>query len=689
MRALFLIALVFSGLAHARDDYALYDGKSGAMCPWYNKGGHFRWQRLGGDWSDKDGTLHGTVPFTTLSLPTNNVGQFVEIDVTSIMDAEGFVLSGLKGPTKFHSRESTTGTGPVLIAVAADGTETALPVIADTDVDKIKIDGNCSSFASLGTSPTVSTAATIMLQFPPLPAGTISARIRMQVAAWFQPMTVGLYKLEVPRKVSPPVTTGFAAKYPNDIGIETDPATICHEPFEDLGGTQHHAERAVSWITRTFGEPPQPNANYRDNWMIDGGRFPFEWPFVSWKENGGFIGSGLDIHFVSHIMGGTKVPGCNIKGKMGKELEEAYVRYYVWFDDGFKLPISCDGGKLPGLSGNGGPRPCGFAGDVPNGYCGWQMRQGMTYNCDAKNPTHGKLTLKTYAYWPGMAPQGSISYGVDFNYTDLGPHGNVEIGQWHCVEQRIKINDQGVKNGELHAWVNGRLAYVRNDLEYRYPLTVQNPVYAGNEINGIKHMTGNLHTGGKDPLGGYYRLKGYDGHVRYDQVVVATERIGCANVDGTPPPPPPPPVEICDGVDNDGDGEIDEGCPPPPPPPVEECGDGIDNDQDGQVDEGCAPPPAEVCDNGIDDDLDGQIDEGCPPPKTDLDRALEALAKAMDDLEAATTRITALEASLAASEAELSAAQAALAAALQAQAEAEAALEAAQETINQVREIVQ
>ena len=124
----------------------------------------------------------------------------------------------------------------------------------------------------------------------------------------------------------------------------------------------------------------------------------------------------------------------------------------------------------------------------------------------------------------------------------------------------------------------------------------------------------------------------------------------CKNgvIECTPNQTPKP--EECNGLDDDCDGVIDNGnpggglpcatgkpgicavgttnckngkieCVPNKQPEAEVC-DGIDNNCDGRVDEGvrnacglCGPVPKEIC-NGIDDDCNGKIDDGavCDDP---------------------------------------------------------------------------
>jgi len=77
-----------------------------------------------------------------------------------------------------------------------------------------------------------------------------------------------------------------------------------------------------------------------------------------------------------------------------------------------------------------------------------------------------------------------------------------------------------------------------------------------------------------------------------------------------------PQDEVCDGIDNDCDGVVDDGAGASTT--EINCEDGIDNDCDGKTDcedeecPSCCVPVAEICDNGVDDDCDGLVD--CSDP---------------------------------------------------------------------------
>jgi hypothetical protein len=84
------------------------------------------------------------------------------------------------------------------------------------------------------------------------------------------------------------------------------------------------------------------------------------------------------------------------------------------------------------------------------------------------------------------------------------------------------------------------------------------------------------------------------------------------------------PGQCSDGIDNDGDGFIDEDdpdCGETPPPDDTECSDGIDNDEDGATDgfdRDCTGPDDDdesgsdepECSDGVDNDRDRKIDFG-------------------------------------------------------------------------------
>ena len=82
------------------------------------------------------------------------------------------------------------------------------------------------------------------------------------------------------------------------------------------------------------------------------------------------------------------------------------------------------------------------------------------------------------------------------------------VGQWHCVESHVRLNDAGASNGVFEFWVNGNLEATRNDLNW-----VGN--YSAYGINSVF-------------LENYWNSGSPKAQERYfDNLVVSTQRIGC------------------------------------------------------------------------------------------------------------------------------------------------------------------
>lgn len=509
-----LLAYVFlictSAVANS-DDYVLYDGPTGAACRWYNQGADFKWKHYGGDWRDALGNAQGNVPLDTVSIKIRQRGT-VQFDVTAAMTADGFVLRNIggEGPVSFKARES--GVPPRLIVKLDDQSTIVLSAIADTYIAYDHSAGKCYSYASVGKGKGVSTVGPIYIQFPPVPVNAISATLVMTIKTAYKDVTVGAFSFSAPRPPRQPVTTGFASQFPGDIGIERHRSVLYAESWTE--------QDRDAWWRKTFNH--RPNLDRDVNWAQDGGRFPTTWYGDYRKESEGVNGEpGLLIHFPSHSQGWTKAPSFDVVKATGEEADELFVRYYVKFDEGFLNPPNCDGGKLPGLSGS--TEVCAGSGGTPDGYCGWSLRMHFALMCDPGNPMYGKLRHAVYAYYPGK----TIYWGETISSSDGGEHGNFKIGEWTCLEQRVKVNTPGIADGVLQTWINGRLGVDRKNFLLRKALDAEHPKYAVPGNLGITKFWGAFHFGGTLPLGGLLRLTGYDGNAWYDQVVVARERIGC------------------------------------------------------------------------------------------------------------------------------------------------------------------
>ena len=307
---------------------------------------------------------------------------------------------------------------------------------------------------------------------------------------------------------NPTTTSGLASRYPGDQGIAADEAVIWYEDFEQ-GSVDELADRYDSAKREGLSfSPDVPAASGGGQSVV--------------MSAGGAEGNATDLFKL--------FPGGH---------DQLYVRYYVKHED---APYHHSGMWMGGYNPET-PWPNPQAGERPGG----DDRVSVAVEANGTG-TNGRR-LDFYNYWRGMhtwkapgEPTGSGSW-----YGNCAVHENdvyTRPGEWLCVEFMVKLNDDpnSAAGGELALWQNdqlvnhytsdGPLGYWIRDkfctveadaascLDYappegeraQEPLDLQWRTSTDLRLNWVWPQN--------------YITEG-SGQIQYDDMVVATSRIGC------------------------------------------------------------------------------------------------------------------------------------------------------------------
>jgi hypothetical protein len=199
-----------------------------------------------------------------------------------------------------------------------------------------------------------------------------------------------------------------------------------------------------------------------------------------------------------------KESGAGATGWLGDVgFDRAHLRYYIRFAPDYDQGnLNHTGGSMAAVSGSNRWQAMGSAGIRPRGddhfncrfeaWCDWRR---------VKPP--GYLVL--YTYWMDMRKDPDGHYWGNM----LGPAEADRVvperGRWHCLEHMIRANTPGKADGELAAWIDGRLYLHFTGIRWRSDARVR-----------IKRFD----------LGAYIHQAAKDNTVWFDDVAVSTGYIG-------------------------------------------------------------------------------------------------------------------------------------------------------------------
>jgi hypothetical protein len=479
--------LLFAGpAAPVPAAFQLSDDSSGPTCANFLSMGNFAWQHAGGDWLDAQGTAQGPVPFDR-QRPAPRAGrQVVEFDMTALVQRwlrgqprnSGVLLratgSSSHGVTVFHSRESTdVAARPSLVIIWSDGSRTRLSPSADTYLD-------CSSLSSLGARPSLSVgdgrSTLIVFPLPTTRLGVRSATLFLSTDVRYgESGDIGLFAASPPYALrAGTAEQGLALRYSLDHDIAKDPDVLFASGFDGFwwsrGWTSSSFRSDASAVTEDPGNGFEPLIGRALKVTI---------------RRGNHLGLDLSYRFADEGF---------------EEPEEIYVRYYMRFGDNWNP--TADGGKLPGLAGRYGKAGWGMR--QSNGYNGWSMRSEFAPRPAGTAPR--MTAVGSYAYHAEIEDES----GAYFGWSD-GPSALLENNRWYAVEQHVKLNTPGKKDGVFTAWIDGFKVVDKRSILYRRTSRLR-----------IEEVWFNVYHGGTTPAA-------QDMAVYFDNVVVARRYIGPAS----------------------------------------------------------------------------------------------------------------------------------------------------------------
>lgn len=161
-----------------------------------------------------------------------------------------------------------------------------------------------------------------------------------------------------------------------------------------------------------------------------------------------------------------KESGAGATGWFGPSgYDRIYLRLYIKFAEDYDQGnLNHTGGSLAAVAGADRWSGMGTAGIRPRGDDRFNSR--FEPWCDWRRLTPpGYLFL--YTYWMDMARDRDGHYWGNMLGTEEQNRFIPHRGQWYCLEHMIKANDIGQANGELAAWIDGKLYIHYKGLRWR------------------------------------------------------------------------------------------------------------------------------------------------------------------------------------------------------------------------------